>query len=33
LAAKTSVHGTELHLNLDQAVELKAGETLLVEIQ
>lgn len=33
LAAKTSVHGTELRLNLDQAVELKAGETLLVEIR
>jgi len=33
LAAKTSVHGTELRLNLDQPVELKAGETLLVEIQ
>ena len=33
LAAKTSVHGTELRLNLDQAVELKSGETLLVEIR
>jgi hypothetical protein len=33
LAAKTSVHGTELRLNLDQPVELQSGETLLVEIQ